>query len=538
VVIRSEHSPATTLQRRPNFFIVGAPRCGTTSMYSYLKQHPDVWVSILKEPHFFGSDLTIQPHTIRDEQLYLSLFADAGNRSRIGEGSVWYLASKQAAREIREYCPDANILIMLREPSEMIYSLYHLYRRTGNEDLPSFEAALDAEAERREGRRIPASAYFPEGLRYVEIARYADQVERYFDVFGRQNVHITLFEDLVADPAQMYQAVLKFLGIDPAFSAVFDRREAAARVRSTALWQLHRADPLVRAKLRSEGFRQHYSPLRPSLPAPLRARLKEALAGDVERLEGLLGQKLTRWYPAERVPVPVEGRGSGPGDAHRLNRALRTARILKRLKQRVEAYGGESIQERFARWQLIRSPDLPLEVCDYNPEWPQLFETEKARVLRALGDPLAEIEHFGSTAVPGTASKNIIDFFVAVHGPPVVPERIAALDKIGYKFYGNSPLDCEAFWFWHTNGACCAFVAHLSEIGKAWLDRVVVVRDYLRAHAEERNRYAALKKRLAVSEGQDSLGYSLEKIAFWHEVFERASAWRAASLEVSRDSSS
>jgi len=101
--------------RKPDFFLVGAPRSGTTSLYTYLKQHPEIYVAIQKEPHFFGSDLTPLPGGIREEDLYLSLFAGAGDRRRAGEGSVYYLSSQQAPFEIQAYAPGARILILLRE---------------------------------------------------------------------------------------------------------------------------------------------------------------------------------------------------------------------------------------------------------------------------------------------------------------------------------------------------------------------------------------------------------------------------------------
>src|SRR5882672_1680365 len=109
--------------RKPDCFIVGAPRCGTTAMYTYLGQHPEIFMSARKEPHFFGTDLS-SPALVRDEQQYLSLFAKAQNEKRAGEASVFYLYSQRAAREIHAFCPSARIIIMLRNPVEMMYSLH------------------------------------------------------------------------------------------------------------------------------------------------------------------------------------------------------------------------------------------------------------------------------------------------------------------------------------------------------------------------------------------------------------------------------
>jgi len=100
---------------KPNFFIVGAPKCGTTSMTEYLKQHPDIFIPEEKEPHYFGSDLEY-PRITKTEAQYLRLFSEAQDERRLGEASVWYLFSQRAAQEIYEFNPLSRIIIMLRTP--------------------------------------------------------------------------------------------------------------------------------------------------------------------------------------------------------------------------------------------------------------------------------------------------------------------------------------------------------------------------------------------------------------------------------------
>jgi len=112
--------------RKADFFIAGMPRSGTTSLYTYLKQHPGIYLSLYKEPHFFSKDLTQSSYNIQDEEIYNTLFAHAGDQQVTGEGSVWYLSSKKAALAIKEYNPQARIIIMLRNPVDMIYSLHSL----------------------------------------------------------------------------------------------------------------------------------------------------------------------------------------------------------------------------------------------------------------------------------------------------------------------------------------------------------------------------------------------------------------------------
>lgn len=279
----------------PNFFLVGAPRSGTTALYSLLKQHPDVYLAILKEPHFFGTDLTVQPHTIREPELYFGLFADAGGRRCVGEGSVWYLTSKLAAREIREQSPEARILVLLRDPAEMAHSLYGLYRRTGNEDLPTFAEALAAEDERREGRRIPEKAYFPEGLQYVEAALAADKLERFFDQFGRDRVRVILYEDFRRDNLAVYREVLEFLDIDPDFVPELDPARSADRIREIAIPQLRRTDPRVRSRMNRQAPKQHAGGEREPMSPEIRARLRETFRPEVARLGEMLGRDLSSW---------------------------------------------------------------------------------------------------------------------------------------------------------------------------------------------------------------------------------------------------
>lgn len=503
--------------RKPNFFIVGAPRCGTTSMYTYLKQHPEIWVSIAKEPHFFGSDLSPMPGTIREESLYLELFAGAGDRPCVGEGSVWYLSSERAPHEIRTFAPDARILILLRDPVQMAHSLYSLYSRTGNEDLPTFEEALAAEPERREGRRIPAGAYFPEGLLYTDAARNAAKVERYFEVFGRENVHCVLFEDFTRDTAAVYRRTLEFLGVDPGFEAELDPQRASQRVRMQAILQLRRAPEEVRRRMQFKEMKQHESAApRARLSEELTARLRDLFAEDVTRLGELLGRDLGAW----------KGKPSGA----RLREILESVRVLKKIPPEIRAKHErvESLERKFSRWQKVRVPDLPLKQRPYNDDWPAWFAEERERIASALGPAARMIEHFGSTSVPGLSSKNIIDIAAGLDGPPGRAELLEALDGIGYENYGNSPIDPETLWLWRIEEGR-AFVIHLCDRGRPWMDEQMDLRDYLRSHPEERDRYAELKRSLAAQIDQSFLQYTISKMSMSIEMIDRAREWRAGS---------
>jgi GrpB-like predicted nucleotidyltransferase (UPF0157 family) len=510
--------------RKPNFFIVGAPRCGTTSMYTYLKQHPEIYVSIDKEPHFFGSDLSPMPGTIREEALYLELFAGAGDRPRVGEGSVWYLSSERAPREIRAFAPEARILVLLRDPVQMAHSLYSLYSRTGNEDLPTFEEALAAEPERRQGRRIPPRAYFPEGLLYTEAARYAGKVERYFEVFGRENVHCILFEDFTRDTAAVYRRTLEFLGVDPGFEAELDPRRASLRVRMQAIRQLRHAPAEVKRRMQFKEMKQHEGAApRAALSAELSARLRDLFAEDIARLGALLGRDLGEW-------ARPNGNGKPAQSGARLREVLESVRVLKKIPPEIRAKHErvETLERKFSRWQRVRVPDLPLQQRPYNDAWPSWFADERARIAGALGPPALLIEHFGSTSVPGLSSKNIIDIAVGLDGPPGRAELLGGLAGIGYENHGNSPIDPETLWLWRLEEER-AFVIHLCGRGRPWMDEQMDLRDYLRAHPGERDRYADLKRRLAAEIDQSFLQYTISKMSMSIEMIDKAREWRAGS---------
>ena len=299
---------------RPDFFIVGAPKCGTTAMAEYLAAHPDIFMA-RKEMHFFGRDLRFAPHFYRRaEREYLAEFKGWDGQSRIGEASVWYLFSEAAAAEIKAFNPAARIIVMLREPVEMMYSLFQYFRYDGNEPLATFEAALAAEAQRRAGRGAGRQTYFAPGLVYRETARFARQVARYFDVFGRSQVRVVFYEDMVADPSAVYRDTLEFLEVDSTFSLPqFDRINAGKSVKSRALRAVLN-DPATRAAVLAvrpwvpqavfhalhrveralDRANSSVTPA-PALAPELKGRLRHEFAAEVGQLSDLIGRDLTHW---------------------------------------------------------------------------------------------------------------------------------------------------------------------------------------------------------------------------------------------------
>ena len=295
---------------RPNLFLVGAPKCGTTALYTYLGRHPDIFMSPRKELHFFGRDLDYGKARI-SESKYLSFFAAAGACRWRGEASVFSLFSRTAAAEIAAFSPDARIVIMLRDPVEMLHALHGENLSIEREDIPDFAQALAAEPARRAGQRIPPYCTFVRGLYYSEIARYTAQVQRYIDAFGRDRVHIILFEDFKTDPEAAFRGVLDFLQVDSTIQSGFEVVNASHALRSRRLRRLY-ADPPdwlklplrilpLRARSRiARGIRQLNA--RPSVRAPLAPelarRFRTEFKDEALQLGKLLGRDLRHWSDA------------------------------------------------------------------------------------------------------------------------------------------------------------------------------------------------------------------------------------------------
>jgi len=295
----------------PDFLIVGAPRCGTTALYSYLKQHPQVFMPEVKEVHFFGSDLDFKIYDFKlDAEEYQALFSGAKPGDCRGEASVWYLYSELAAREIAGRCPGARIIVMLRNPVDVMYSLHSQFLYEGNEDLRDFEEALEAEADRLRGQRIPPSAYFAQGLLYRRVVGFDRQLKRLLQVFDREQVHVVIYDDFKKDTATTYREVARFLGVRDDFFPSFRVVNPNKQVRSRFLQRLMVQPPTLVRRLsrllpvprrwrrfinsRIWGLNTRFVRRERMQPA-LRARLLGEVREEIESLGELLKRDLGPW---------------------------------------------------------------------------------------------------------------------------------------------------------------------------------------------------------------------------------------------------
>ena len=197
---------------KPNFFIIGAPKCGTSSLASWLSEHPEVYMSQVKEPHFYSTDLNNS--SIKDYEQYKSLFFNVKNiHKAIGEASTWYLYSKNAIDNIEKEYLEVKYIVMSRDPVDMCHSLYHHNVRVLHEDQNSFKKAWSLQKERDIGANIPFTCEVPEYLQYYKACSLGSLLKRlYSKVESERILHITL-ENIKDNPQKEYLRVLKFLKI-------------------------------------------------------------------------------------------------------------------------------------------------------------------------------------------------------------------------------------------------------------------------------------------------------------------------------------
>lgn len=285
------------MDTRPNLFVIGAPRCGTTSLYSSLKQHPDVYTSVLKEPHFHARDLPVQPHAVPDPADYARLFALAGGRRWRAEASVWYLYSAEAPIRIAHAHPDARVVVLLRHPVTMAVSLYGLYRRTGNEGEADADAAL-----MRAGETAFPASYFPFGLHYRRLLDYATPLRHWLSHVDPQRIRVMFYEEHYADQQAGFTDLCDWLQIDRDVTIAFDPAEAKRRVHAEAMRQLRDLPAHLRGRMKPGIDKIHSGRNEARVSAAtLQVLHAEAMAANAP-LAGLLGRALPEAWA--RPPLP------------------------------------------------------------------------------------------------------------------------------------------------------------------------------------------------------------------------------------------
>jgi hypothetical protein len=296
---------------RPNLFIVGAQKSGTSALAGWLGVHPHVCMSFPKEPGFlafgengypypdgYGNPAPASQYVVSDERSYLQLFAHATPEQRIlGEASTWYFALPGMARKIQSYHPEAKIIVILRDPVERAYSAWCHARGDRLEPCDDFSTALQLESQRGEVEFL---------LRYRRMGLYSEALAEYQSAFPAAQLLVLFYDDIRADPSACWRTVCAFLGIDASHAPVFEHRyNRSGQPRSRfvhSLLRSHRLKRMVRnvlphplamrAKRRLDDLNLEQFP---AMDPGCRAALREYYRPDIQRLSRLTGRDLVAW---------------------------------------------------------------------------------------------------------------------------------------------------------------------------------------------------------------------------------------------------
>ena len=313
--------PALTAktQLMPTFLIIGATKGGTTSLYNYLRQHPDVYMpDMVKEPRFFvvGDREVVRENGpegwrpgghVTTLAEYQALFHGATTRRARGEASPQYLYYPDVPGRIRAYIPDVELIVILRDPVARAYSAFLHQTRDGVEPCSDFAAALQDEPRRIQEGWSPLYHYRAQGF-------YYEQLSRYYRLFPSENIHAYLYDDLRRDPLGLVQNMFGALGVDRTFRPSTEVQHNVSGVpKSRRLHHMYmflkgsnrsgvksfgkRLLPrTLRATLRENAVQQLQKNLvKPSLDPDVRVMLREGFRADILKLQELIGRDLSRW---------------------------------------------------------------------------------------------------------------------------------------------------------------------------------------------------------------------------------------------------
>jgi hypothetical protein len=263
----------------PNFLIIGAAKSGTTSLYEYLKQHPQIWMSPVKETNFFalegetldfrgpGDQDYINRFSITKIEDYLNLFQGVDNQVAIGEASPLYLYHPTTPKRIQHYIPDAKLIVILRNPVDRAYSSFLHLVRDGREPLRNFAKALQEE-------EVRIHSNWEHIWHYKQVGFYYVQLNRYFNTFYKQQIKVYIFEDFITNPVWILKDIFQFLGVDDSFIPDMSIRHNVSVIP------------------------QDQKPAELMLKLQLRRQLVEVYQKDIFRLQELLQRNLSNWYSA------------------------------------------------------------------------------------------------------------------------------------------------------------------------------------------------------------------------------------------------
>lgn len=295
----------------PNFLIIGAAKSGTTSLYHYAKQHPQIYMSPVKEPKFFaleGKDLDFRGpgdlerieggSWITTFEAYSGLFRGITDETAVGEASTLYLYDPKAASRIRHYVPHVKLIVILRDPAERAFSNFLYMTRVGSEPLTDFAEALRDEETRIRNNWMPTWHYKQRGF-------YYGQLRRYFDEFPSRQIKVYLFEDFIADPGSVLQDLFEFLAVDGTFAPkVSERHNPSGVVRNELLHRFLTNPGPIKSALKAVvpsalskqiALRVKNHNLVKATVTPEKRVLNDTYRDDILKLQVLIRRDLSQW---------------------------------------------------------------------------------------------------------------------------------------------------------------------------------------------------------------------------------------------------
>lgn len=296
---------------QPNFFMIGAPKCGTTALSEYLRMHPNIYMSVPKELFYFDTDFPLYCKA-KTEQEYLEFFQDAKPQHKVvGEASATYLYSSVALKNLYQFNPNAKIVVMLRNPVDLVYSFHSQLSYDGDENELDFERAWKLQSKREKGLHISRLCREPRLLQYAEFGRLGQQVERLLSIFPLEQIHVIWFEEFTSSTQLVYEKVLNFLDVPRDNRTEFQRFNPNKKHKSILLGNVTQKTPetLVDAAMKAKhlmGFERwgildairsfNSKPTsRKPLSEDFRTELIADFSEDIQRLSYLLDKDLSHW---------------------------------------------------------------------------------------------------------------------------------------------------------------------------------------------------------------------------------------------------
>lgn len=301
-----------TSRRFPDFYILGAPKAGTSSLAQYLDEHPGILISDPKEPRYFAEDFADRP--ITDANAYLALFEKAGDGVLLGEGTTDYLTSEVAVDRILDVRPDARFIAMLRNPVQIVFAMHAQERKNGYETVPDPADAWALIEERKAGRQVPVLCEERKRLLYDERCMLGVQIERLLSKVQEDRLKIIFMEDFSRETERLYRETLAFLGVEDDGRRDFPVYNQRHHIRHPAVIQLWKLGMSAKDKL---GLKTHFGLLSrvqkmgmSSEPVAgkrdhtaFRDRLRDYFEDDIRHLAKLTGRDLSSWLERETPPV-------------------------------------------------------------------------------------------------------------------------------------------------------------------------------------------------------------------------------------------